>query len=156
MQVLRVTMAWCWGGCETEGSRGALRPLEERGLHRDWRATSKKWALVQKSPPDHCALYGDERAGNDAERVDRAAEWVQAAIDRLQLGGRRFLCSDAVPVMATADRWEPEQETVTCTTCSTRSQAGTEGTLSMPIFHHGYCKLRWAPFYCVSTVSLLA
>jgi hypothetical protein len=25
--------------------------LEERGLRRDWRATSKKWALDQKSPP---------------------------------------------------------------------------------------------------------
>jgi hypothetical protein len=40
------------GGCEAGREVvGRFVLLEERGLRRDWRATSKKWALDQKSPP---------------------------------------------------------------------------------------------------------
>jgi hypothetical protein len=94
-------------------------PLEERGLHRDWRTTSKKWALVQKSPPRPLRTRGQCRALDVMQDApSRAAECARAAIDRLQLGCRRMLCRDAVPAMAVAEQYQPEQEAITCDSCS--------------------------------------
>jgi hypothetical protein len=163
MQVLRVTMAWCWGGCETEGSRGALRPLEERGLHRDWRATSKKWALVQKSPPDLCALDGDERAGNDAERVD----WADERECRLQLTGGSSVAGDSCVLMLYPP-WQPQTDGSPNRKLSrvppaqrVRRQAQGHVEHANPpswLLQAGTYlpSFRKAAFYCVSTVSLLA
>ena len=52
MQEAGVRMAWCWRRVRT-GEESVVRfdLLEERGLETGIRATSKKWALDQKSPP---------------------------------------------------------------------------------------------------------
>jgi hypothetical protein len=67
--------SWCASAC-----------CEERGLRRDWGATSKKWALDQKSPlrPQHFA--GNVWLLRKTQKlVLEQSVCVQAAIDKLQL-----------------------------------------------------------------------
>jgi hypothetical protein len=93
MQVLRVTMAWCWGRMQTGGkswcasstggkgsAQGLESNVEEMGASPKIPAlTSARWMVMSG-----LATMQDASAS--------AGERAQAAIDRLQLGCRRFLC----------------------------------------------------------------
>jgi hypothetical protein len=91
--------------------------LEERGPRRDWRATSKKWALDRKPP----ALTSARRhvlllVGIDVHSLEGGGELTAHTIDRLQLRRRGFLCSAAVPARQsrTVLLRSPKEDVVTC------------------------------------------